>query len=320
MGWKHTAGFFRQLAVLTRTGMPIGNSLRLAGETAGGAYRKLGLQWSNGCMAGADLASQLTAAGEPPLVCALVRAGESTGRLPELCARIADHFDQITALRSLAISRLIYPMMMLHVALIVPALPPIFLSDASPAWLLLGPGLLWAAIIAAVIIGRIWHESGVLARIALLPGPNFLTQPFLVCNLSLVLAAAMSAGLKARVALELAADAVGNRVIAQRLRTAAQQVDTGVIPDLTSALRQVRMPDSLLAVVATGEQAGTVDRSLDQVAVASRENFQFRALWATKIFTGVIYGAIVLYVAGTIISMASGYVSTIKTMSQEQEQ
>ena len=306
MSWRHTAGFFRQLAVLTRTGMPIGNSLRLAGETAGAQYRAKGLQWSAGCMAGKDLASQLTAAGEPALVCALVRAGETTGKLPDLCARIADHYDQMQALRSLAIGRLLYPITLLHVALVVPLVPKIFLTEMSPWWLLAGPLTLWLVVAGLVIVGRIWHQSGLLARLALLPGPNFIVQPFLTCNLCLVLSSAMAAGLKVRDALELAADAVGNRVLAQRLRTAAKQVEAGAIPNLTKALEQMQLPGSLLALISSGEQSGTLERSLDHAAVGARESFQTRALWATKGFTGLIYTLVVVFVAWQIISMYAG--------------
>jgi len=306
MSWQHTAGFFRQLAVLTRTGMPIGNSLRLAGETAGGRYRSKGQKWSAGCMAGTDLASQLTTAGEPALVCALVRAGETTGKLPDLCARIADHYDQMHALKSLAIGRLIYPVLLLHVALIVPLVPKIFLTEMSPWWLLAGPLTLWLIVAGLVIMGRIWHESGLLARLALLPGPNFIVQPFLTCNLCLVLSSAMAAGLKVRDALELAADAVGNRVLAQRLKTAAKHVEAGMIPNLTKALEQLGLPGSLLALVSSGEQSGTLERSLDHAAVAARESFQTRALWATKGFTGLIYALVVVFVAWQVISMYAG--------------
>ena len=306
MSWKNTAGFFRQLAVLTRTGMPIGNSLRLAGETAGAQYRAKSQQWSAGCMAGKDLASQLTAANEPALVCALVRAGETTGKLPDLCARIADHYDQMHALRSLAIGRLIYPVVLLHVALVVPLVPKLFVGEMSPWWLLSGPLILWAAVGGLVIMGRIWHESGLLARLALLPGPNFIIQPFLTCNLCLVLSAAMTAGLKVRDALELAADAVGNRVLADQLRTAAKHVEAGTLPNLTKALEHLRLPGSLLALISSGEQSGTLDRSLDHAAVAARESFQTRALWATKGFTALIYSLVVAFVAWQIISMYTG--------------
>ncbi len=308
MSWRQTAGFYRQLAVMTRTGMPIGNALRLAGETAGGSYRARGLQWSVGCTGGADLASQMTAAGEPVLACALVRAGETTGRLPDLCARIADHFDQLNALRGLAIGRLIYPAVLLHVALIVPAVPAMIATESSPWWLLLGPAVLWAVIISVVVAGRIWHASGLLARIALLPGPRFVIQPFLICNLCLVLAAAIAAGLKIRSALELAADAVGNRVLAARLRATAQLVDSGAIPNLTAALKDIGMPESLRALINSGEQSGALEKTLDQAAVAARESFQTRALWSTKIFTSLIYAVVVVYVAWQIIGLYSGVI------------
>lgn len=306
MGWHHTAGFFRQLAVLTRTGMPVGTSLRLAGETAGGSYRAHGLHWSVGCTSGLDLASQLTAAGESDLVCALVRAGEATGKLPDLCARIADHYDQLQALRSLAIGRLIYPLVLLHVALVVPLVPKLFTTDMSALWLLAGPLTLWAAIGGLVIAARIWHASGLLARLALLPGPRLVVQPFLICNLCLVLAAAVAAGLKVRDALELAAAAVGNRVLAARLRDAAQRVDAGTIPNLTQALTYVRLPPTLVMLISSGEQSGTLDRSLDQAAVAARESFHIRALWATKIFTSFIYTVVLVFAAWQIISLFAG--------------
>jgi type II secretory pathway component PulF len=306
MGWQQTAGFFRQLAVLTRTGMPLGTSLRLAGETAGGGYRAHGLQWSVGCTSGLDLASQLTAAGESQLVCALVRAGEATGKLPELCARIADHYDQLQALRSLAVGRLIYPVVLLHVALVVPLIPRLFTTEMSAWWLLAGPLTLWAFVIGVVLVARLWHASGLLARLVLLPGPGFVVQPFLTCNLCLVLSAAMAAGLKVRDALELAAEAVGNRVLAARLRDAARQVDNGTVANLTQALATVHLPASLLMLISAGEQSGTLDRSLDQAAVAARESFQVRALWTTKAFTSAIYSMVVLFVAWQIISLYSG--------------
>ncbi len=308
MTWVHSAGFFRQLSVLTRTGMPIVNALRLAGDTAGRDYRRAADRWATGCSQGQDLASQLAAAHEPPLVVALVRAGETTGRLPELCARIADHFSQLVALRGLAVGKLIYPVFLLHMALIVPMIPQVF-ADASPWWLLAGPLILWAVVAGLVVAGKIWHEAGVLARIALLPGPRFLTMPFLTCNTCLVLAAAMAAGMKVRDALELAAEACGNRRFATRLHEAASAVESGSLPNLTMAVRQAGLPERICDLIASGEQSGTLEVVLDQAAVAARESFQSRMTWATKIFTSVIYAAVVVYVGWTVISMYTGLMS-----------
>jgi type II secretory pathway component PulF len=178
----------------------------------------------------------------------------------------------------------------------------------SAWWLLAGPLTLWAFVAGVVLVARLWHASGLLARLALLPGPRFVVQPFLTCNLCLVLAAAMAAGLKVRDALELAAEAVGNRVLAVRLRDAARQVDNGTVANLTQALATVHLPATMLMLVSAGEQSGTLDRSLDQAAVAARESFQVRALWTTKAFTSVIYGMVVLFVAWQIISLYSGII------------
>ena len=309
MGWDHTARFYRQLALMARTGMPIGNSLRLAGDAAGSTYRRLGETWAKGCDQGADLASQLQAAGEPALAVALIRAGETTGRLPELGTRIADHFEHVSALRRLAIGKLVYPTVLLHAGLTVPLLPGIIVSDDSPWWLLVGPGILWGSVLGLFLIGRAWHASGILARLALLPGPSFIIQPFLSCNTCLVLSAAVTAGLGARPALELAADACGNRVLGERLRTAGVDVERQTLPDLTAGLRQAGLPQALTQLIATGEQSGALDRTLDQAAVAARESFKLRAEWATKAITGLIYGGITVFIAFKIISMYSAILS-----------
>lgn len=306
MGLVERGRFFRQLAVLTRTGMPIANALRLAGDTAGGGYRALGQRLADGCTRGGNLADQLRDAGEATLPVALVRAGEATGRVPDLCARIADHDEQLHALRSTALGKLAYPVFLLHMALVVPAVPGVIAADRSFLWLLVGPLVLWLVVGGLLVVGRVWHHSGVLARLALLPGPRFLAMPFLTSNTCLVLGSAVSAGLKFRDGLELAADACGNRVLGARLRAAALDVDRGVLPDLTSAVRRAGLPDLVTSLISSGEQSGTLDRSLDHAAVAARESFTLRATWATKAFTSAVYAAVVVFIAWQVVSMYAG--------------
>ena len=317
MGLVERGRFFRQLAVLTRTGMPIVNAVRLAGDSAGGGYRALGQRWADGCARGGNLADQMRDAGEAPLPVALVRAGETTGRLPDLCARAADHDEQLHALRSTAIGKLVYPVFLLHMALVVPVLPGVITAGRSPLWLIAGPLTLWAVVGALALIGNVWHRSGVLARLALLPGPNLLAMPFLTSNTCLVLGSAVAAGLKFRDGLELAAGACGNRVLGARLRAAAADIERGILPDLTAAVRRVGLPEAVTSLIASGEQSGTLDRSLDHAAVAARESFTLRAAWATKAFTSGIYALVVLFVAWQIISMMSGYVGSIQDAAKD---
>ncbi len=306
MSLERRARFFRQLAVMTRTGMPIANALRLAGDTAGGRYRSESRLWADGCTRGLNLADQLAAAREAPLPVALVRAGETTGRLPDLCGRIADHDEQMQALRSLAIGRLIYPAVLLHAALVVPVIPGVVLGDRSAAWLLVGPVVLWLVIGGLALLGRAGHRRGILARLALLPVIRLLSLPFLTGNVCLVLGCGVAAGLKHRDSLELAADACGNRLLGERLRTAAAGIDRGTIPDLTTGLREAGLAELTTSLIATGEHSGTLEKTIDQAAVAARESFQTRSTWATKIVTSGIYAAVTLFVAWKIVSMYAG--------------
>ena len=95
-------------------------------------------------------------------------------------------------------------------------------------------------------------------------------------------------------------------VLARRLRAAGAEVERGTLPDLTAGLRQAGLPDPLIALIATGEQSGMLDRTLDQAAVAARASFQTRAEWATRFLTGAIYAGITVFVAWQIISMYTG--------------
>ena len=226
-------------------------------------------------------------------------------RLPEIRVHGRQLFSLGSALRGLAVGKLIYPIFLLHMALIVPAIPKVF-GEGSLWWLLAGPGMVWLIAGGLVIAAKVWHESGVLARLALLPGPSFLTMPFLTCNTCLVLAAAMAAGMKVRDALELAADACGNRIFAARLHAAAADVERGILPNLTTAVRRAGLPERICDLIASGEQSGSLETVLDQAAVAARESFQSRMTWATKIFTSLVYGLVALFVGWTVVSMYTG--------------
>src|SRR5260221_9508608 len=149
MSWTSAATFYDQLRVLLSAGMPIVQALDLAAGVAASPHRELGRGWSAGCAGGAALAVQLAQSGEPPLAVAMVRAGEASGRLPELCGEIAGHCRHAIALRTLVIGRLIYPAGLLHVALVAAAVPAVAMRGGSP-WLLLARPLgLWAAGAAA---------------------------------------------------------------------------------------------------------------------------------------------------------------------------
>ena len=115
MKWTSTALFHEQLRVMLMAGLPIAEAVSQAGQTAGGWYAQQAEKWSGELGRGQSLSAMMTASGCRAFDVALVRAGENSGHLPELCADIAAHYRHAISLRNMAIGRLIYPLFLIYV-------------------------------------------------------------------------------------------------------------------------------------------------------------------------------------------------------------
>lgn len=300
------ATFHEQLRTLLDAGMPIARSVELAGEAAGGIHHDRARTWAAGCAAGLPLAQQMRAAGEGELDVALIEAGELSGRTAEMCGEIAAQHRHVIALRTLVIARLVYPLCLIHVALVASAVPGVFLRGGSPWLLLAGPLGLWAAIAVAWAAVSLLGREG-WSRIALLRGVRYLAWPWIAANACLTLRAGLTAGMLAPRALELAAEACGNRVVGRRLAAAAKAVLHGSLPDVTSALRSAGLPPEVTRLTDVGERSGALDTELGRAAALMRESFRLRSEWAARIACGIIYGLIMLLAAATVIMLYAGY-------------
>jgi type II secretory pathway component PulF len=314
MSWSSTAAFYGQLKTLLKAGLPIGQALSHAANASGQPHRTLGQQWSAGCQQGRTLSEQLVASAEPPLAIALVKAGETSGTLPELCGEIAGYFNHILALRTMVISRLIYPAMLLHVALLAMAIPWVFMKGGSPLLLLAGPAVLWTSIGVLALVARFISRE-FLARVALAPGIRGLTWPLVAGNTCLVLRAACSAGMLVPASLDLAADACSHRIVARSLRHAASQVATGRLPTLTAALSQCSFPLEVLQLVGNAEISGTLEDTLGRCTTLEQERFRTRTEWTARIITGTIYGLSMLFAGLVVISFYAGYLNQVNEIA-----
>lgn len=310
MSRASAATFHEQLRTLLDAGMPIARSVELAGEAAGGVHRERAKGWATGCSTGLPLAQQMRASGEDELDVALVEAGELSGRLGEMCLEIAAQHRHVIALRTMTIARLVYPLCIVHVALIAAAVPSVFMRGGSPWLLLAGPASLWTALgVGALAVSLLGRDGW--SRIALLPGARYLAWPWITANACLAMRAGLSAGMLAPRALELAAEACGNRVIARRLTTAAIAVLNGSLANVTSAVRSVGLPDEVVRRVEIGEQSGALDTELGRSAVLMRESFRLRSDWAVRIACGAVYGLAMLLAVLVIFLFMAGYVGLI---------
>ena len=314
MSWSSTAIFYDQLRTLLNAGMPIGKALALAGASAGSPHRQWGARWSAGCQQGLGLADQLQGVQEAPLVVALVRAGENSGALPELCGEISAYFRHALALRTMVVGRLAYPLILLHVTLVAVAMPAVFMHGGSPLLILAGPLGLWLVVGGMALALRLTSRD-VLARMALLPGIRGITDPLVAGNACLVLRASLGAGMLVPAAHDLAAGACANRVIAKRLSTAASGVTTGELPNLTAALAACSFPAEVVQLVENAELSGSLEATLGRCATLQQERFRFRTEWAARIVTGTIYGLAMLAAAAVVIGFYANYMGMINQVA-----
>jgi type II secretory pathway component PulF len=308
---KHTALFYRQLGALIKAGLTLPQALIHASGTGGARYKALGPAWADWCTHGNPLWEGMAADGEAPVRVALIRAGEHTGTLPELCSRIADHLDQLRTMRDLAISKLIYPLVLVHAVMIIPRFPALIQGAIEPWQLLVPPALLWICIIGGLILARVLGGSGLFAHLALLPGPRALFRPYLETNACLVLGNALAAGLRVREALDLTALGCGNSVMAARLRGEGERIERGETLDITSALRNVGFSELTTSLVLTGEQSGKLEKTLDQAGILAHEAFKSRMEWTVKAITSACYATAIILIGMAILNMASQYIGMV---------
>ncbi len=278
----------------------------MVGKRARGAAGRVAL--------GVPLATALAEAGEDALLCAVLAAGERAGRMPPLARQLAAAFTLRARLRDEVAGRLLYPTLLIHLALLVLPLPWV-VGGTLPVWTLAaGPVTLWVLLVAAVLATRAGSRSGLLARLALRKPCSLLCQPALIADAAAVLGAALSAGLLVPEALELAAGACANRVLAERLRTAASDVRGTRVPDLASALDACGLAGDELELIRIGERSGKLEEGLTQARSVAADRFAWRLQWTARLVTGTVYAIAMLIAAATVLTMYSSYIGQIREL------
>ena len=179
-----------------------------------------------------------------------------SSRLPEMCQEIADIHRHTLLLRNDIISRSIYPFVLLHATLVIPAFPGVFLGQSSPMALLYGPMGLWGLIALLFLAAYVGRRFGVLGRLIDVPFIRLLLEPFILANALRVLSACGTAGMLWPDALNSSADACGNQVVAGRLRRAAEDLRHDRLPDLPAAIATITSNRFTQEQVAVGNTAG----------------------------------------------------------------
>lgn len=327
----------RQLATLIKVS-PIEEALAtLVAQEETPRNRAVLAQVHAGVREGARLSEAMAREGGafPPLVRAMIAAGESTGALPQILDRLADLTEREQAQRSRLLAALVYPAALTLVALAVTTALMIFvvpkivdqfdtLGQALPLLTRMVIGLsrflaAWGWLAALVVIAAGYGMLRLLRRpgpglafdrwLLTLPGLGRLIRAHNAARLARTLAAMSASGAPMLEGLRLAAPTVRNRALRAATLELAGAVREG--GSLSGAMRKAGVfPPVLVHMTASGEASGELPAMLDaaadylerDVAAASQTSLSLLEP-AIIIVMGVVVGTIVLSILLPILQL-----------------
>ncbi|MDA8590074.1 type II secretion system F family protein [Luminiphilus sp.] len=289
------AVFTRQLATMTRAGVPMVQSMDIVMDSTEKPLMKdLVRQIRHDVSGGTPVAIALKKHPKhfDELYCSLISAGETSGTLEVMLDRIAIYKEKSEALKATIKKALTYPIATILVAIIVtgillinvvPQFASTFESFGSelPAFTQFVVGLselvqAWWGIIAgaitALVVGfsRLRRSNrGFSARVdaALLKAPVFgnIIHDGVIARYSRTLSTTFAAGVPLVEALDATASAAGNAVYTRAIKLIRNDVTSGM--SLLQATRASGLfPMFLVQMTSIGEESGTLDEMLGKVA------------------------------------------------------
>ena len=321
----------RQLSALIGSGLPIDEALGALAEGSEGKLRSRLVSLRARVMEGATLANAMAESPDtfPVLYRATIAAGEASGRLDTVLARLADYTESREALRSKVILALAYPILLTCVALlvvaglmiwVVPQVIGVFeqaqqalpwatrvLIGVSAAverfglWLLLPPALL---VVAGIAVARAPAlRAGWQRWLLKVPVLGRLIRAADTARFSRTLALLVGSAVPLLEALNIASQVVGNATLRDALARVAVRVREG--QGLARALEETgQFPPVALRLVASGEKSGRLDTMLfDAAAQQERELDTALGVATTVLGPGVILlvGGLVLFIVLAIL-------------------
>jgi general secretion pathway protein F len=313
----------RQLSTLLLSGVTLMEALSSMAEENRGFWKNMLVKIKEKVAGGSSLSKALEEYDKifPEFYVNMVAAGEASGNLDRVLARMADFLESQDNMKSKVKMSMIYPVFMICVGFIVlsflftfvvPKITKIF-KDTQTAlpfitvilvavsdffqnywWLLAG-------VVTGAVIGfkRLREKNRMFLDGLILRLPGNIPQSLYYGRFARTLGFLLEGGLPVLRALDLSAKSVGNKLIETRIAEAGKRVAEGA--RLSASLDG--FPPVLLQLISTGEKSGQLIGILNNAANSYEEEFSRRVQKALSflepamiLLLGVIVGLIVLAV------------------------
>ena len=328
---KDLAIFTRQFATMISAGLPLVQCLDiLAKQSSKPSFGRVIAEVTREVESGATLADALGRHKTvfDDLFRNMVAAGEAGGVLDEILMRLATYIEKADALKRKVQGAMVYPTVVLTVALgatafmlifIIPTFAKMFsdfggeLPLPTKIVLLLSNGLqmLWWAIILAMVgagfaFSRYYVTEGgrrtVDAMMLKLPVLGDVLMKGAVARFTRTLGTLIASGVPILAGLEITARTAGNKIIAEAIMTARASIregETVAAPLKASGV----FPPMVVQMISVGEQTGALDEMLTKIAVFYEAEVDSAVDTMTSIIEPVMIVVMGGIVGGMVVAM-----------------
>ncbi|MEP7084787.1 MAG: type II secretion system F family protein [Betaproteobacteria bacterium] len=314
----------RELATLLRAGLPLDRALEiLINLSTELAPRALMQQIRDDVRGGASLSQALEKSGGvfTRFYVNIVRAGEAGGALAAVMARLSEFMERAKELRETVRSALMYPALLLFVAVssimlllikVVPQFEPIFAQSGKalpvPTQIVIGAGRFatqywWMILLGIVVIGYWWRWQMARktsrfkwdGRFLKLPIFGDLINKIETARFARTLSTLLGNGVSLLGALSIVRETMNNSVLAGALDGVIVKLREG--RGLSQPLRETGVyPQLAVQLIMVGEETGRLEDMLGRVA----DIYDNESQRAVKRMLGILEPVLILIMAGLI--------------------
>jgi type II secretory pathway component PulF len=327
------AQFCHRMGVGLRAGADLIMLLDSEASHGSNPYRRAMQQLSAGASRGEQLSAVMAQESYfPPLMSAMTRVGEETGRLERTLLSLAKHYEHQKQIRKEFISSITYPALQLVGAVLVVSLLIYLMGILTPAGggqmadilgfgLRGGSGVLWfwfyIGIVLALVLTAIWAFTrniagvqNIVPLIYMIPKIGGAIQTITISRFCWTMALALDSGLDPIRSIRLSLDSTDSEYYQTSADDAEQAIRGGAT--LAGALQATSVfPGDFIKRVEISEHSGTDAESMDYLA----SEYDDRARTAMKVLSGlatiIVRASVILFLLYMIYRVGSFYIGTV---------
>ena len=312
--------FYTQLSTLLESGISIVRALELIAHNQKSAARKTTLKIYESVKSGSTLTQALSSMKNvfSGFEIAVVHSGEIAGNLEDNLRLVVDYFERNRRWKRRLILGMLYPVILIHVAIILPPLGIAFFKGfACYLRAIFHPlAYIYAVFFSCLIIKRIIKRFTCIfvfcdRLLWSVPVAGRIIRNLAVSRFAASLALSLRAGIDPVTALRTSAQACGNAVIVSQIARAEYLLQN---EGISGVLKKAGIfPEVLIEMALTGEKSGCIDETLLKIASSIEDEANASANVVLIVVPVIAYLAVTLYIAYIIISFYLGYLQAIPT-------